>query len=462
MARKIVIPLLIFIRSVFPLEQEIRVVVTDLFGDNVAPKNLAELTTTLEKELVKTGYFTCTDRSKLAELLKEYGVGQEECRTVPWLVKIGKALGVDKVVAGSVVNRGSVITVHIRTIDVQKQVIDRSATIVCRLCSIDDIYMKKMQRAARILAGLEEGDDLSNDSLFTFSPGPLVTLNKGAREDKKDISTKMGDQLFDDMWEMKSRRSGGAGILLFSFGTAAFLLHSIIWRSNPPGTGERIALYSTDVGLALLSVPFFVRSHKLGKGLPAIDTKPQSDVFEKGFKLGLSFNSFFKSTYESDGMYDPKAGAVADGFIRLNMGRHLSFQPELCFVQKRITLDESMPVDTRLTMNYLQLPLLLKCVLPVKGMIRPAAYLGPSLDWLMRATRTLKNNDGETEKEAVGGIRRFDVGCMYGLELALAIKKSRIFFEFRSEEGLADMGGFRNIPSNQNNRTSCFILGCSL
>ncbi|MCI0473566.1 MAG: hypothetical protein L0Y76_08295, partial [Ignavibacteria bacterium] len=61
MLKKIVIPFLIFAWCVFSQEKEITVVVMDLFGDNFASKDLAELTAALEKELVKTGYFKVED-----------------------------------------------------------------------------------------------------------------------------------------------------------------------------------------------------------------------------------------------------------------------------------------------------------------------------------------------------------------------------------------------------------------
>ena len=177
MFRKLLILFLFLPFLLYSEEKKIQVVVMDLFGQHVDEEDLIDLTNVLGKELIKTEKFDTISRLRINEVLEEYGVEKKECTTVPWLVRIGKKLGVEKVVSGSVINRGTLITAHIRTINVAKQEIDMSATVICKQCSIDDFYIRKMRRIARILAGLEKNEQVE-DSLFTFNTGPLIKLNK--------------------------------------------------------------------------------------------------------------------------------------------------------------------------------------------------------------------------------------------------------------------------------------------
>jgi len=337
----------------------------DLFGQNINEENLNDLTNVLEKELIKTGMFDTISRLRINEVLDEYGVGKKECTTVPWLVRIGKKLGVEKVVSGSVINRGTLVTAHIRTVSVAKQEIDNSATVVCKQCSIDDFYIRKMRRIARILAGLEKNEQVE-DSLFTFNTGPLIKLNKGAKD--ADINTKMGDKLFDGMWEMKSRKNAGVGIFLFGLGSSLLLMHNILWIGDHPGTMERVGIATADVCIAFLSAPFFLRANRFGKGLPGIEVDSSYDrsVF-KGLKMGAGITKFDPYSYEDGDLYQSRAGITIGGFFNFDLSDLIALQTELFYIQKRIESEGEYPYNEKLTMNYLETPLSLTGKLPLKG-----------------------------------------------------------------------------------------------
>lgn len=460
MLRKTLVLLLFLSMLSYSQEEVIDVVVMDLFGQNVTEKNLKELTNVLEKELVKTGKFNVTDRAGINPVLEEYGVTKKECNTVPWLVRIGKKLGVDKVVAGSVVNRGTVVTVHVRTINVAMQEIDKSATEVCRNCSIDVIFLKKIRHVARVLAGLEENVHV-DDSLFYFSPGPLIKLNKGAKD--ADISTKMGNKLFDGMWQMKSRRNSGVGIFLFGLGTSLLLVHNILWIGDHPGTMERIGIASADVGLAFLSIIFFNRAKRFGKGFNIIELSASNyKPIKKGVKLGISRTSFDPITYNRENSYQPKPGLIFGGFLQFNLTSYFAFQPELLYFQKRIKLEEidTGPTAGNLTLNYFEVPLFLKYQMPLNRKLKPQIKIGIAPSFLTVAKRKYTNIQKKEDEDKITDIKGFDLGFDFCIEFEREIKRGAIIFELRFEDGIKELGEFNTI-SSQKTRTIAFLLGYS-
>lgn len=460
MIRKFIIIVLVLPFLLYSEEKKTLVVVMDLFGQHVDDEDLTDLTDVLEKELVKTDKFDTISRSRINEVLEEYGVEQKECTTVPWLVRIGKKLGVEKVVSGSVINRGTSITSHIKTVNVAKQEIDKSATVICKQCSIDDFYIKKMRRIARILAGLEK-DEQVDDSLFTFNPGPLIKLEKGKKD--ADISTKMGNKLFDGMWEMKSRKNDGVGIFLFGLGSGLFLIQNILWLGEHPETMERVSFSSLDVGLAFLSIPFFLRAKRFGKGLSFIELDTvNSKTVEKGIKCGINIPSFDPYTYQYEEDFQSNPGFILGGFFQFNLTSYFALQPELLFAQKRFNLKEEMsgPVGGKLTLNYFDIPIFLKYHIPLRSTFIPNIKIGIVPSFLISAKRHYTDIQNNKEEEKITDINKFDFKFNYGFDFEWEIKKGVIILDIRFEEGLKGLGEFNTIP-DQKIRSVSFLAGYS-
>lgn len=459
MLRKILVLLLFLSYLSYSQEEVIDVVVMDLFGQNVTEKSLNDLTNVLERELAKTGRFNVADRMKINPILEEYGVGKKECTTVPWLVRIGKKLGVDKVVTGSVVDRGTVITVHVRTINVAMQEIDKSATEVCRNCSIDVIFLKKIKHVARVLAGLEENVHV-DDSLFYFSPGPLIKLNKGAKD--ADISTKMGDKLFDGMWQMKSRRNCSVGIFLFGLGNTLLLIHNLLWINDHPGTMERVAISSADAVIAFLSAPFFLRANRFGKGLDNIEVDSNyNKLIYKGFKLGINISSLVPHTYDIKNLFNSRAGISIGGLLNFDLSDLIALQTELLYLKKRTESEGEYPNNEKLTMNYFAIPLLVIGKLPLKGRFEIHTVYGIAPSFLIKAKESRKTITNEISKKDIKEVRRFDLGIDFGIEFEWKLKKGKVAFELRSMEGLIDIGDHWGDSPKPKTRMASFMLGYS-
>jgi len=97
-------------------------------GAGIVEGEAVSLTDRLLVELARTGRFEVTERSRRDEILKEQAFQQTgACDEASCLAQIGKLLGVQKMVGGSVGRVGNTYTVSLRMVDVETGRIERTA-----------------------------------------------------------------------------------------------------------------------------------------------------------------------------------------------------------------------------------------------------------------------------------------------------------------------------------------------
>ena len=103
------------------------IAVLDFDGDGVSQSETRTLTNRLRDEMFKTGVYIVLERGKMDEVLKEQGFQQVGCITSECAVQVGRMLGVQQMVAGSIGKVGTVYTVSARIFDVETGKILKSA-----------------------------------------------------------------------------------------------------------------------------------------------------------------------------------------------------------------------------------------------------------------------------------------------------------------------------------------------
>ena len=130
--------------------------VLELTGNGVSAEEVRGLTDRLRIELFQTGRFEVVEREKMQEILQEQGFQQSgACNTDVCAVEVGKLIGAERMVAGSVSRVGQTYSVILRLVDVEREVMVRTATEDC-LCLIDRVLTETMRHVARQLAGISE------------------------------------------------------------------------------------------------------------------------------------------------------------------------------------------------------------------------------------------------------------------------------------------------------------------
>jgi len=106
-------------------QDKINVAVLDLEGRGVSTLEAATLTDRLRSELVTVGSFQVVERGQMEMLLQEQGFQQTGCTSAECAVEVGKLLGVEKMISGSIGKIGALYTVDVRMFDVTTGGIER-------------------------------------------------------------------------------------------------------------------------------------------------------------------------------------------------------------------------------------------------------------------------------------------------------------------------------------------------
>ncbi len=104
---------------------KIPVAILDLEGRGISDLEAATLTDRLRSEMVTVGAFVVVERGQMEMLLEEQGFQQTGCTSAECAVEVGKLLGVQKMVTGSIGKLGELYTVDARMFDVQTGEIER-------------------------------------------------------------------------------------------------------------------------------------------------------------------------------------------------------------------------------------------------------------------------------------------------------------------------------------------------
>ncbi len=96
-----------------------RIAVLDLSGEGVTKSEAKTLTDRLRSRLVNTGAFIVLEREQMDEILSEQGFQQSGCVSDECLVEIGRMIGVQEMVGGSIGKIGRTYTLDLRIIDVE-------------------------------------------------------------------------------------------------------------------------------------------------------------------------------------------------------------------------------------------------------------------------------------------------------------------------------------------------------
>ena len=168
-----------------------------------------------------------------------------------------------------------------------------------------------------------------------------------------------------------------------------------------------------------------------------------------GVKGGLTIANMSFENNEF-GTFDAALGGHAAIFLRTGKGL-FSFQPEVMWIQKgsRFNL-KSDATYTQLTMNYIDVPLLLRATIGIK-IVEVYFNLGPYAGyWISGASKDYFYDDSQskwvTEKDSYDFDDDYDVRFDAGLVGGVGVKVLMIIFEMRYGQGFIDV--FDNEDNN--------------
>ena len=175
-----------------------------------------------------------------------------------------------------------------------------------------------------------------------------------------------------------------------------------------------------------------------------------------GIKGGLNL-----STLTGDDVEDAKTklGFAFGGFYTYQLNEQFAFQPEIFFTMKGAKFeDEIMGYDYEETdyLNYIEVPMLFKMMIPSSSSVMPNLFVGPALAFNISATYKIEV-DGDEDDGDIEDINAMDFGLVFGAGADLG----KITIDGRYNLGLTNIPDVEGDPKVKNSVIS-FMLGYKL
>lgn len=177
-----------------------------------------------------------------------------------------------------------------------------------------------------------------------------------------------------------------------------------------------------------------------------------------GLKAGMNIANIHGDDVEDFG-YESKTGLCVGGFVAFNVANIVAIQPEVLYTQKGAKYeDEFFDGTYTLGLDYLEIPVLLKVIMPVQGMIKPHLFVGPYFARNLTA-RTAWEENGQSDEENVSEyVEDSDFGTVFGAGIDFGLPAGKIVFDARYSLGLTSIDASGD-PADIKNKAFSFMLG---
>ena len=174
-----------------------------------------------------------------------------------------------------------------------------------------------------------------------------------------------------------------------------------------------------------------------------------------GLKAGMNIANLHGDGVEGFG-YESKMGFCAGGFITFKVANIIAIQPEILYTQKGTKWEEEFVGETwKITynFNYLEIPILLKVIMPIQGMIKPHLFVGPYFAYNLTAKVKTRYNGLDFDEV----IKDSDFGAVFGGGIDFGLPAGKIVFDARYSLGLTTID--EEGSSAVKNNVFSFMLG---
>ena len=173
MTQSKVVFILFFVLVVQALSQKPSIAVVQFDATNLDEEDVRILTDRLRTELIRIGSHNVVERSIMEEILEEQNFQQTGCISNECVAEVGKLVGVDQMVSGSIGKLGSIYTISAKRIDVESGLLLDQWSLDCA-CSIETVLTQIMRAIA---LRLSDKDPWTASELLTLAKSALDNEN---------------------------------------------------------------------------------------------------------------------------------------------------------------------------------------------------------------------------------------------------------------------------------------------
>lgn len=302
--------------------QKINVAILEFDAANISSAEVRILIGRLSSELFKYNKFTVIERSQMEEVLNEQGFQQSGCTSTECVVEVGRLLGVDGMITGTIGRIGSLYTVSARVISVETGQIEDQVSVDVE-GTIETLLTETMAYIAAKLSGETGIQSTVASSMKASGQKNLAELDLDPKKAfYRSLLIPGSFQRYVDDPIINSKKTGNwqLGLTIFSW--------LMVGTGNDMANGDqRIAdkLFATDPDG--LTETF---EDDDGVAMTAVEWQKEADVskgmvkFFIGVAIALHINSAFKAKGLAE-RYSKRKGNISFQFDPYKSNTELVF-----------------------------------------------------------------------------------------------------------------------------------------
>jgi len=148
---------------------------------------------------------------------------------------------------------------------------------------------------------------------------------------------------------------------------------------------------------------------------------------------------------------DSRTGFSGGIFFMYQFNKFFAIQPEAYYSMKGATIN-IMGVDITLEFDYIEVPLLLKLIIPVEGSnIRPSIFAGPSVGFNTTAKISGEGNGQTVEQDLKDDTKSTDFSLAFGGGIGFMVGANELGFDVRYILGLSTIDDSSDAADLKNN-----------
>ena len=172
---------------------------------------------------------------------------------------------------------------------------------------------------------------------------------------------------------------------------------------------------------------------------------------QAGLKAGVNISNL---SGDDAGSPDSKTGFAFGGFFMYQFSPMFAIQPEAYYTMKGATdkMDfEGTTVDLTYTLNYIEIPVLFKFLIPIQGSgVKPAIFAGPFLG--INTTAKVKAEfNGQSQEDDITDTKSTEFGLQFGGGIGFPVGKGELGVDIRYILGLSTIDDSADEADVKNN-----------
>lgn len=172
-----------------------------------------------------------------------------------------------------------------------------------------------------------------------------------------------------------------------------------------------------------------------------------------GFKLGVNSASISNVDLDPEFEVSRKMGLIFGAFYTLSLNDQIAIQPEFYYSQKGIKVSgtlEGTKISGKDSLNYLDIPVLMKMRIPAQGKLTPSIFAAPCVSILLDAKEMAEWNGESQEQDIKEDLNSLDFGMSLGATLEFETRHGILIIDLRYTLGLTKILKFPDDPNSKN------------